>query len=459
MRIVIIGDGKVGYTLTKQLSEEGHDVTVIDSNAKVLEQSQEELDVMVLQGNGASISAQTEAGVANADFLIAATSQDEVNLLCCVLAKKLGCRHTIARVRNPEYEQQARFLKEELGLSMTINPERTTAHEIYRLLELTAFSKRESFAKRRVELVELKVQPHCPLVGRRLYQLSGVTKVRMLICVAERDGETFIPSGDFMIQAGDRLTITAAMQDLGVLAKDLGIENQKVKNVMIVGGSRIAVYLAKLLGSRVKVTIIEQRPERCDQLDDLLPHALVINGDGSLPEFLISQGITEADALVTLTGIDEENLVISMCANSLGVQKCITKINRVMYNPIFQDKGIDTMISPKLLTANEIVGYVRAADHAPGEGVMALHRLGDGQTEAIEFHVDKAFPYLEVALSELPLRKNTLIACIIRGGREVIIPSGNDVIRANDTIIAVADKMLAISELTGLLALDKRGEE
>ncbi len=459
MRIVIIGDGKVGYTLTKQLSREGHDVTVIDSNARVLQESQEELDVMVLQGNGASISAQTEAGVAHSDFLIAATSQDEINLLCCVLAKKLGCRHTIARVRNPEYEQQARFLKEELGLSMTINPERTTAHEIYRLLELTAFSKRESFAKRRVELVELKVQPNSPLVGLKLQKLSGVTKVRMLVCVAEREGETFIPSGDFIIQVGDRLTITTAMQDLGTLAKDLGIENQKVKNVMIVGGSRIAVYLAKLLGSRIKVKIIEQRPERCDELDDLLPHTLVINGDGSLPEFLISEGIAETDAVVTLTGIDEENLVISMCAKSLGVQKCITKVNRVMYNPIFQDKGVDTMISPKLLTANEIVGYVRAADHAPGEGVMALHRLGDGQTEALEFRVDKSFPYLETPLLNLPLRKNALIACILRGGREVIIPSGNDVILQNDTIIAVADTGLAISELSELIDPDKRGDD
>ncbi len=458
MKIVIVGDGKVGFTLSKQLSDEGHDITVIDSNARVLQESQETLDIMILKGDGATLEAQTQAGVDKADFLIAATSKDEINLLCCVLARKLGCRHTIARVRNPEYEKQARFLKKELGLSLTINPERTTASEISRLLEVTAFSKRESFAKRRrVELVELVVHKGCSLVGKYLHQMGSVTKLKALVCVAQvDDGTSFIPKGDYKIEEGHRLTLAVAMKDLSGIAKDFGMENQRVKNVMIVGGGRIAVYLAQILGNRIKIKIIEQDIKRCEELAEILPNALIINGDGSLPEFLLAEGLADTDALIALTGIDEQNLVISICANAKGVQKCITKVNRSMYNSIFHAKGIDTIVSPKILTANEIVGYVRAADLAVGKGVVSLHRFGDGEIEGLEFVVDKAFPCIGVPMAELPIRDNIIVACIIRGSKDVIIPSGDDVLKEGDTIIVVAESKYAISELNQLLNSEGR---
>ncbi len=456
MKIVIVGDGKVGFTLSKQLSDEGHDITVIDNNARVLQEAQESLDIMVLKGNGATIESQTEAGVDSADFLIAATSKDEVNLLCCVLARKLGCRHTIARVRNPEYETQARFLKDELGLSMTINPERTTANEISRLLEVTAFSKRESFAKRRrVELVELIVHKDCPLVGKYLHQFNSVTKHRAIVCAIRRnDMPSFIPKGDFKLEEGDRLTLAVAMKDLLGIAKDFKMVNHKVSNVMIVGGSRIAVYLCKALGNKIKIKIIEQDPKRCEELAELVPNAMIINGDGSLPEFLLAEGLQDTDALITLTGIDEENLVISMCANSLGVQKTITKVNRNMYNSIFLSKGIGTIVSPKLLTANEIVGYVRAADLAVDKAMVSLHRLADGETEALEFNIESSFPFLGVPIANLPLKPHTLVACIIRGGKDIIIPMGDDVLKEKDTIIIVTKTSFAISELHQLLEME-----
>ena len=449
MKIVIVGDGKVGYALTQKLSREGHDIIVIDSNPQVL-QSVELLDVLVVHGNGASLEVQQEADVAHSDLLIAATSADEINLLCCVLARKLGCRHTIARVRNPEYTKQLQFLREELGLSMTINPERAAAREIFHLIQFPSFLKRDTFAKGRVELVELKIKEGSPLAGRRLDQLEQATKVRVLICAVERDGQVTIPAGQFMLRGGDKITVTADNRDLAQLIKNLKIDTQKIHHVMIIGGSRIAAYLAEdLLASGVAVKIIEQKPQRCEALSEALPHALIINGDGSTQDLLMAEGLAETDAVITLTGIDEENLIISMYADHVGVPKAITKVNRLEYAWVFKEKGIGSVVSPKLITANDIVRSVRAMENTTGGSVITLHRIVDDKAEALEFQVSSGARNLGLPLHKLTLKPNILIACITRGGR-IIIPSGSDHIQEGDTVIVVTTSEQGICDLNDI---------
>ncbi len=438
MKIVIVGDGKVGYTLTHQLLEEGHDIVVIDSNPEVLEESLEKLDVMVVNGNGATLKTQGEADVANSDLLIAATSADEINLLCCILAKKLGCRHTICRMRNPDYAQSIQFMRDDFGLSMTVNPELTAAREIFRMLQFPSFLKRDSFAKGRVEIVELKISSESSLVGKRLEQLSDVLKgVKVLVCAVERGDDVYIPDGSFDIQAGDKITVTAPRSELVKLIKALNIGNQKIKNVIIIGGSRIAAYLSDdLIKSGVNVKIIEQNYEKCRQLSERLPGAVIINGDGSLQDFLISEGIEKADAVVSLTNIDEENLIISMYADYCGVHKTVTKIDRTEYIHLFRDRGIGSVVCPKMLTSYEIIRYVRAMENTTGGSVKTLHRIVDEKVEALEFAATQNTKYLGEPLKKINLKSNILIACINRMGR-VIIPSGNDYISVGDTVIVV----------------------
>jgi len=454
MKIVIVGDGKVGYTLTKQLSQEGHDVVVIDSNKRILQESQDALDVAVVDGNGVSVEVQREAGVDTSDLLIAATSGDEINLLCCIVAKKLGCRHTIARVRNPEYDQQIRFLKEELGLSMVINPEKAAALEIFRLLQFPAFLKRDSFAKGSVELVELKLKEGNSLIGKRLSQFRAVANVNALVCAVEREGAITIPKGDFTLMEGDKITIAADAADLVRLIKNLGVYSPKAERVMIIGGSRTAKYLAQLLlKSRAKPTIIEKDMEHCKALSQSLPDATIIHGNGTVQELLISEGIKAMDAVVTLTGIDEENLIISMFANYIGVPKSVTKISRTEYSKVYESTGIDSIVSPKLLTANEIVRYVRAMENTSGGSVVTLYRIVEGKAEALEFSVKGDGSFIGVPLHRLKLRPDVLIACIIRA-RRVIIPSGGDVMQKGDTVIVVTTTDHSIRDLKDIFGAD-----
>lgn len=443
MKIVIVGDGKVGYTLTEQLSKEGHDIVVIDNNKDVLERSVEMLDVMVMQGNGASLKVQEAADVGQSDLLIAATSADEINLLCCIIARKLGCRHTIARVRNPEYAEQLYFLKEELGLSMTINPESVAAREIFRLLQLPSFLKLDAFAKGRVEIVEILPKAGGVLDGKRLVDLYKVLKIKVLVCAVEREGTVYIPDGNFMLQRNDKVYVTASAQDLASLVKALGLSTVKVRDVMIIGGSRIAYYLSTMLiAAGIRVKILDNRPESCRQMAELLPRAEVVLADGSSKKTLLAEGIEHADAVITLTNIDEENLLISMYANYMKVPKVITKINRTEYTEVIRDKGIDCVISPKQLISNDIVRYVRAMQNTTGGGVIALHRLVDDQVEALEFRATENTWHLGQTLTEITLKPNILIACINRGGK-IIIPKGSDTLELGDTVIVVttADRM------------------
>ncbi len=453
MKIVIVGDGKVGHTLTKILSGEGHDVTIIDSNLSTLKETQESLDVAVVEGNGALVDVQLAAGTQHSDLLIAATSSDEINLLCCFVARKLGCKNTVARVRNPEYDQQLGFLKEDLGLSFSINPEKAAAKEIFSLLQFPSFLKRDSFAKGLVELVEIRLKPDNILVGRRLDNMSDIWKMNALICAVERDSKVYIPSGSFCLQAEDKITVAAETAQLIELINVLKIAHKKVRQVMIIGGSRIASYLAaRLIKNNVSVTIIEQKPERCTELSELLPKALIINGNGAEEDVLYAEGIREMDAVVTLTGIDEENLVLSMLANHIGVPKTITKMNRLEFIESFSNIGIDTIIRPKLLTANEIVRYVRAVGATEADSVDALYRMADGKVEALGFTVPEGVCYLDKPLAELTLKSNTLIASIIRAN-QVIIPNGATCIKAGDNVVVVMRAQPeAVSSLNDIFA-------
>ena len=443
MKIVIVGDGKVGYTLTEQLSEEGHDIVVIDSNRTVLAALAETFDVMVVHGNGASLQTQLTADVGSSDLLIAATSADEINVLCCIIARKLGCEHTIARMRNPEYAEQLLFLKDELGLSMTINPERAAAREIFRLLQFPTFLRRDSFAKGRVEIVEIELREGSILNGKRMSELYRIARVTVLVCAVERGESVHIPDGRFKLQKGDKLFVTASTQDLTALIKHLGLYQHKIKNAILVGGSRIAYYLTRLLTEAgIHVKLIETDPARCEQLAELLPQADILHADGSNQAVLRAEGIERTDAVVTLTNIDEENLLISMYANYLKVPKVVTKINRTEYSEVIRGKGIDCVISPKLLCANDIVRYVRAMQNTTG-AMLALHRIVDGKVEAMEFLADAATLHLGETLEKIRLKPNILIACINRGNR-IIIPQGSDTIEEGDSLVVVttADRMI-----------------
>lgn len=452
MKIVIVGDGKVGFALTVQLSKEGHDVVVIDSNKLVLQEAQQSLDVNVVHGNGATLKVQKLANVGDSELLIAATSADETNLLCCIMARKLGCKHTIARVRNPEYYYQLFDLKDELGLSMMINPEHTTANEIYRLLQFPSFLKRDSFAKGRIEIVELEVREGSVLSGAKLYQMYQRVNVKVLVCAVEREGKVYIPDGNFLLAPGDRLSITASSSDLTKLIRNLRLTQRKVRDAIIVGGSRISFYLAeKLLANGVSVKLIESNEEKCRELADMLPKATVVCADGSDRSVLDSEGVAQTDAVVTLTDFDEVNLIISMYANFLNTYKVITKINRTEFTEVLNGKGIDCVISPKDLCCNDIVRYVRAMSNRKSTSgtMLALHRIVGDRVEALEFRASKDMPQIGKKLSQLRLRPNTLIASLNRGG-QIIIPQGSDSIERGDTVVVVALSDQAINNLSDI---------
>lgn len=453
VNIIIVGDGKVGAALAAQLSSEGHDITIIDSDPQVLSESIEKLDVMAVTGNGASMSVLREAGAGETGLLIAATSLDELNLLSCLTAKKLGAKHTIARVRNPEYADQLISMREELGLSMTVNPELSAAHEAYQLLQFPSFLKRESFAKGRVEIVAIPVDAGSPLAGIPLSRLYEIARVNVLVCAVEREDGIHIPSGSFTIQTGDTLFVTAGVQDLAELVKHLKLVDRKVKNLLLIGGSRIAFYLAhRCLESGMNVKIIEREHSRCLELAEALPTAVVIESDGSRQDVLEAEGLRRSDAVVTLTGMDEENLVLSMLARHLGVPKVITKINRIEYTDVFRRLGIGSTISPKGLCCAHIVRYVRAMESADGiDSVLALHPIADGQAEALEFLAGKDTRHCGEPLRDIPLQKGVLIACITHEGA-TILPRGDSRFFPGDTVIAVTAGGRTVTRLEDLFA-------
>lgn len=452
MKIIIAGDGKVGNLLVEQLAKEGHDIVVIDRDANVLHYSQEKLDVAIVVGNCASTSVLKEAGIQDCDLMIAVTSSDEVNLLSVLLAKKLGCHHLVARVRNQEYDREMNMLKRDFGLSFTINPEKSAANEIFRLIQFPSFLKRNSFAGGRAEMVEFKVTKETGLAGKRLDQTPDILGRKALICAVDRSNEVIIPSGSFQIQEDDKVNLTAATSDLPFLLQRLGMKVQNIRKVMIVGGSSTAAYLALyLLKTGVGVTIIEQNHERCQELCELIPQATIIEGDGSVQALLKEEGISDMDAVVTLTGMDEENLMISLFANSIGVPKTITKVNRLEYLDVLAKANIDTIVSPKLLTANEITRYVRAVDQSREGSVDTLYSLNNGKAEALGFTVPPTGSFLNIPFTDLRLKPGILIATIIRN-QQVITPTGSDCMTPGDSIIVIANTEKAISNLTDIFA-------
>ena len=441
MKIIIVGDGKVGATLVEHLSKEGHDIVVIDKNQKVIEQLVNSYDIMGVCGNGASYEVQLEAGVSDAQLFVAVTSSDELNILCCLMAKKAGAEHTIARVRNPDYLQQVPFFKDELGLSMIVNPENDAANEIAKVLRFPNATNIETFYRGLVDLAEVKIDEGNPLCDMQLTDIFSKFNVKILVCAVQRKNEFVIPNGDFVIKAGDRIHITAPRGVLVNFMKKLKIYKHRTKDIMITGGGKMGYYLARQLcetgGYNVK--IIEIDADRCEHLSEILPEANTVNGDGTDREVLLEQGLENQDAFVALTTIDEENIISTMYANSLGISKTVAKVNRVSYD-VLESIGMDSAFSSKAIAANRIIAFVRALENSGEESsVQTLYKLVGGQVEALEFNINSDFSEIGTPLKDIKLKAETLIACIIRN-HKVIFPGGNDCIEKGDSLVVVTKR-------------------
>lgn len=438
MNIVIIGDGKVGHKLAVNLSEENYDIILIDENEGKLKEALNQMDIFCITGNGVDVEVLKQAEVPHADLVIACTSSDEMNMLSCLLSKRLGAKHTIARVRSPLYYKQIDILKEDLHLSMAVNPELTAANEIARVIVFPEASKVETFMKGRVELVESVVQADSRLVGLSLAEVYQKFQIKILVCAVKRGNEVYIPDGQFVLQKGDRLHIAASHQNLKTFFRVVGRKMTKVKNVMILGGGHVCFYLAaQLLQTGMQVKIIERNLKRCEELCELLPKATIIHGDATNHEILLEEGLDHADALVALTGMDEENIITSLYAKSQGVGKVIAKVNEDTRAQMVESFGIDSIVSAKSATADAIMSYVKARNNSySNENVETMYRLLNGKVEALEFIVKKESKYTNVPLKDLSLKKNNLIACIGRK-RKIIIPNGDDWLEAGDSVIVV----------------------
>ncbi len=450
MKIIIAGDGKVGATLTKQLSGQGYDITLIDSNKSVLETSLEMYDILTISGNCATAEVLLKADIKNADLLIAATSTDEINLLCCMTAHKLNpAAHTIARIRNPEYREQIFDMRDIFGLSLIVNPERRAALEIERLLQLPGFLKRDSFANGRVEIVELKVNNESKLCDVSLSDLYKIVKCRVLVCAVLRKNELIIPGGDFVIRENDRIFVTAQAVNLSQLLKNLGIISKKVRRVILAGGGKVSYYLSRELEkTNIAVTLIENDMERCRELAELLPHTDIIHGDASDKALLLREGLEDCEALVTLTGIDELNIIISLYGSTCGVGQIITKLGRVEESGLIDTLPLGSVISPKKLCCDQIEQYVRAMENQTGAAV-AVHHFADDNAEALEFRVDSTTENCEVPLKNLKLKKQLLLVSINKKGKSEI-PNGDSFFSEGDTVIVVSGGDTPIRKLNDI---------
>ncbi len=437
MNIIIAGGGKIGSALARQLASEGYNITVIDTEQKVIDECVEKYDVIGIRGNCASMQVLLDARIDAIDLLIAATGADEINLLCCTTAHALNRNlHTIARVRNPEYTEQIYAMSNVIGLSMVVNPERQAATEITRHLKYPGFLHRDTFAKGRTEIVELKINAESKLCNIPLFEMNAIVKCKVLVCAVIRDGEPVAPKGNFVLQDGDRIFVTAPTENLTILLKNLGIITRKVHRVMICGGGRISYYLADMLvRDGMNVQIIEKDEERCRELCTLLPDASVIHGDGTDQALLDSEGLEKADALVTLTGMDELNMVVSMYAGVRGVPHVITKLGHIENQNLINDLELGSVIRPKALSSNIILRYVRAMQNQSGAAV-SVHAIADGQVEAIEFAVDATTKHCGKALKDIKLHDNVLLVGITHGS-QTEIPSGTSKFDIGDTIVVV----------------------
>ncbi|MDO4555572.1 MAG: Trk system potassium transporter TrkA [Lachnospiraceae bacterium] len=437
MKVIIAGCGKVGYTLAEQLSEENHDISVIDVRADKLEAVSTNLDVIGVVGNGTSYHTLQEAGVEDADLMIAVTDKDEINLLACLIAKKAGNCQTVARVRNPEYHTEIGFLKEELGLSMVINPELAAAAEIARLIQVPSAMEIDTFAKGKVNLIKFEIPKESIWDGTKISEISSRFGGDLLICIVERKDKVMIPDGSTVLCGGDKVSAIVSQERMNSLFIKLGFANKIIKNVMIAGGSRIAYYLSeRLIRSRIRVKIMEQKHSRCEELSDLLPGAMIIEGDAASETLLNEEGITDMDAFISLTNFDEENIMLSLYANKVSKAKLITKINKITFEDVINEIPVGSIISPKNLTAEYIIRYVRSMQNSMGSNVEAVYKMIHNKVEALEFYVKEESQVTNVPLSHLRLKDNLLICAIIRN-EERITPSGQDVILKGDSVIVV----------------------
>lgn len=451
MKIIIVGCGKVGTTLAEQLNRENHDITLIDTNDEAIQNISDSADVMGVTGNGAVYQVQMEAGIQDADLLIATTNSDELNMLCCLIAKKAGNCHTIARIRNPEYSSEIRYIREELNLSLAINPELAAAREIARLLRFPSAIKIEPFAKGRIELLKFLIPEHSSLDEMKVMDVVNRLKSNVLICVVERGNEVVIPDGNFVMKKGDKISFIASHQDSAEFFKKAGIENNTVKSAMFVGGGKLTHYLCNLLeDTKIKIKIIERDEERCRHLSELLPKAMIIHGDGTDEQLLLEEGICQTEAFASLTGFDEENIMLSLYASSQSKAKLITKVNKIAFENVINSLNIGSLIQPKMLTAEIILQYVRAMQNSMGSSnIETLYKIAADKAEALEFRVKEGSPILGVPLEKLKLKDNLLIACINRGGR-IITPRGKDIVEAGDTVIVVTTHT-GLNDLTDIL--------
>ncbi len=439
MKIIIVGCGKIGTTIIENLVAEGHDIVAVDCNNETLSEITNVYDVMSICGNGTDSDILLEADVSNAEMFVAVTSSDELNMLSCFIAKKLGAKNTIARIRSPKYNNQSlEFLKKELELSLVINPERMAANELYNILKLPSVAKVEKFSGKGFEIVEIKLKSNSVLDGISLRDFREKYRANVLVCCVQRNDNIYIPDGNFILKSGDKINLTASALEIQRLLKEMGELQKHAKNIMLLGGGRITHYLAHFLTvSGADVKIIEHDEKVCQSLCEAVPKAVVIHGDGAQQELLIEEGLHSVDAFVALTGMDEENILMSIYASSQKVPKVIAKINRDELYSLSERLGIECIVSPKTIVSDLIVKYARALNNTLGSNVETLYKLMDGKAEALEFKIASDSKVVGIPLKDLSLKPNIIVAGIMRY-RKNIIPSGNDVIKAGDNVIVIA---------------------
>lgn len=437
MKIIVVGCGKVGYTIVEQLSNEGHDITVVDKNKSRLTGALGGIDVMSYVGDGTSYTTLVNAGIEDTDLLIAVMDSDETNLLCCVIAKKAGHCKTIARVRNPVYSSEIDFLKRELDISMVFNPELASAGEIGRIFKFPYAMKIDVFSSERVELVHFRIKLDSKLSNLRVADIRAKYKCNVLVCMVTRKDEVMIPGGDFILEENDIVGIVATPENINQFFQMFGVGTKKARDVIIVGGGRIGYYLATILQhSGIHVRLIEQSRERCDTLCELLPEADIICGDGTDRKLLLEEGLTRTDGFAALTSIDEENILLSLFAKDKVLSKTVTKINRINFDEVIDQLNLDAIVNPNKISTDIIVQYVRSLQYTMGSNIETFRKLGAGKAEALEFLVKSDSPVVGIPLSKLRIKKDILLCCIGRKGK-VIIPGGNDTIEVGDNVIIV----------------------
>ncbi|MEE0963720.1 MAG: Trk system potassium transporter TrkA [Ruminococcus bromii] len=449
MNIVIVGCGKVGTSIAHELNTEGHDIVLVDINGDAVSRLSDSIDAMGVEGNGATYDTLTEAGVQNADLVVAVTAKDEVNLYACLMAKSAGVKHTIARVRNPEYTQDLFRVKDLLGLSMAINPEQTTAIEISQLFRFAGASEVDTLSRGMVELIKVTVPEKSIVANKRISQID-ILKNKVRICSVERGSEVYIPNGDFVIQSGDKISIVSKSETAAKFFRKVNVIIGRSRDVILLGGGKISFYLAqRLIKSGINVKIIEKNPIRCKELAELLPEAVIINGDCMDQDLLLSEGIEHADGVAALMDFDEENILISLYIKGVSKAKIITKVNNTSFDNIVEQLNLECVINPKNISGEYIASYIRAMQNSLGSNVETLYRLNEDRVEALEFNAKSSSKLVGIPISKLNLKDNLQIICINRKGR-IILPVGSDSIMTDDLVIVIT-KHKGLSDLDDIL--------